>query len=464
LVPLPSPLDKRRVGSISRERAQGVRLRVLYRQREDGKRCEEGNHREGPPTVNSARSGAVQARHSVCPSTFQKSLPRGTSLTELTSATAVSEVSNVQSTAPSASYSLRRYRAARGTPDQTNRWTRATDARGATGMGATAVVSVVSLRLGVESSSPPRDTNSKASAAAAASPSGNDQRRHKRPAGARAAPESSGASVGSASRRPAAWTTDRQRAQLKRCATTGARVSLPKRPATKSAIVRSSRQSSVSVARSNDTGARNNPAASLSRAISARQVEQASTCRAVAGSPPPRAWGTRDSGRGWVMRPLPSMAIRIGPVIRTVGSGLLAHVSQVSSFDPCLLEARANRCECPIHMVVDRLGVGVPEGTGYLLGGHLIDDVQPDGEAVVGGERFQSGGQDLLLLGEGCRIGGGFLVFRRGGRGECGGAPATARARRAVGGGELLQEVAERERSEEGRVGKEWRSRAAPYH
>ena len=139
------------------------------------------------------------------------------------------------------------------------------------------------------------------------------------------------------------------------------------------------------------------------------------------------------------------MAIRIGPVIRTVGSGLLAHVSQVSSFDPCLLEARANRCECPIHMVVDRLGVGVPEGTGYLLGGHLIDDVQPDGEAVVGGKRFQSGGQDLLLLGEGCRIGGGFLVFRRGGRGECGGAPATARARRAVGGGELLQEVAERE-------------------
>src|SRR2546422_11700271 len=125
LVPLPPPLDKRRGGSLSRGRAQGVRLGVLYRQREDGKRCEEGNHREGPPTVNSTRSEAVQRRHSVCASTFQKYLPRGTSLTELTSATAVSEVSNVQSTAPSASYSLRRYRAARGKLDQTNLFTRA---------------------------------------------------------------------------------------------------------------------------------------------------------------------------------------------------------------------------------------------------------------------------------------------------------------------------------------------------
>src|SRR2546426_10881051 len=231
--------------------------------------------------------------------------------------------------------------------------------------------------------------------------------------------------------------TDRQRAQLKRCATTGARVSVPKRPATKSAIVSSSRQSSVSVTRSNDTDARNDPAASLSRATSARQVEQASTCRAVAGSPPPRAWGTSVSGRGWVMRPLPSVAIRIGHVIRTVGSGLLAHVSQVSSFDPCLLEARANRCECPIHMVVDRLGVGVPEGTGYLLGGHLIDDVQPDGEAVVGGKRFQSGGPDLLLLGGGCRSGGGVWGFRRGRWGGGGGAPAAAPAPRVVGGGRV---------------------------
>src|SRR5881396_1683359 len=209
---------------------------------------------------------------------------------------------------------------------------------------------------------------------------------------------------------------------------------------TKSATVSSSRQSAVSVRRSSDTGARSDPAASLSRPISTRQVGQSSTWRPVAGSAAPRAYGIRDSGAGWVTRSLRSMALRIGLVIRTVGPGLLGHGSQVSPLDPRLLEAGTDRREGAIHVVVDCLGVGVAEGAGHLVGGHLVDHVQPDGEPVVWGERLQGCSEDLLLLGEPCRVGRGIRALGGGRDSERGGHPAMPGARRAVGSGELLEE------------------------
>src|SRR2546422_8061127 len=75
------------------------------------------------------------------------------------------------------------------------------------------------------------------------------------------------------------------------------------------------------------------------------------------------------------------MALRIGLVIRTAGPGLLARGSRVFPVDPRLLEAGANRREGPIYVVVDRLGVGVPEGAGDLLGGALFPDPKPPGGA-----------------------------------------------------------------------------------
>src|SRR3989442_1995308 len=166
---------------------------------------------------------------------------------------------------------------------------------------------------------------------------------------------------------------------------------------TKSATVSSSRQSAVSARRSSDTDARTDPAASLRRATSARHVGQPSTCRVVAGSPAPRAWGIRDSGAGWVTRPLRSMALRIGLVIRTVGPGLLAHGSQIPPLDPRLLEAGTDGREGAIHVVVDCLCVGVAEGAGHLFGGPFVDHVQPDRKPVGWGEGVPGGGEGALL-------------------------------------------------------------------
>src|SRR5439155_403984 len=149
-----------------------------------------------------------------------------------------------------------------------------------------------------------------------------------------------------------------------------------------------------------------------SAAAAARPVEQSSTWRATSGSPLPRAWGIRASGSGWVTRPLHSMASAIAHVVRMAGPELLAPGSQVSFLDPRSLEAGPDCREGPIHVVVDGLDAGVSEGASHLLGRHSVDDVEPDGEPVLGRQRLQGGREDPLLLGELRRIGRGIRVLR----------------------------------------------------
>src|SRR5207302_9781611 len=117
-----------------------------------------------------------------------------------------------------------------------------------------------------------------------------------------------------------------------------------------------------------------------SRATSARQVEQSSTWRATSESPPPRAWGIRASGRGWVTRPLHSMASPIAHVVRMAGPELLAPGSQVSFLDPRSLEAGPDCPAGPIHAVVDGPEAGVSEGACHLLRPLSGSDSTPAGD------------------------------------------------------------------------------------